>query len=128
MSFHSFWSELLSFWPFVFRTFVLRPFVLRPFVFQPFVTEPPKKLTTFNILTHFKTWFDGLNEFDDLPEDEFIKEKTGLISNTTFGRGLLEPSDEEKVHEESERYFDEIRFNRAYVPSSYSSKSYGKSL
>ena len=75
-----------------------------------------------------KTWYDGLNEFDDLPADEFIKEKTGVISNTTYGRGLLEPSDEEKVHEESERYFDEIRFNRAYVPSSYSSKSYGKSL
>merc|ERR1711973_269230 len=72
-----------------------------------------------------KTWFDGINEFADLTKEEFIKEKTGVISNITFGRGLLEPSPEERVHEESERYFDEIRYNRAYIPRLYSSKSMG---
>ena len=55
-----------------------------------------------------------------------IKEKTGAFINITFGGGLLEPYPEERVHEESERYFDEIRYNRAYVPASYSSKDYGR--
>merc|ERR1711955_107907 len=30
-----------------------------------------------------QTWFDEVNEFDDLPEDEFIAEHTGLLMNLT---------------------------------------------
>merc|ERR1712168_905893 len=73
-----------------------------------------------------KTWFDAINEFADLPEDEFLRQKTGLMSTfTLMGRGLLEPSPEERVDEESERYFDQFRYSRASVPSSYSSKDLG---
>merc|ERR1712107_344116 len=73
-----------------------------------------------------KTWFGAINEFADLPEDEFLRQKTGLMSNfTLMGRGLLEPSPEERVDEESERYFDQFRYSRASVPSSYSSKDLG---
>ena len=42
-----------------------------------------------------KTWFDAVNEFADLPEDEFEAEKTGDQSPPdyrTYGRGLLEPT------------------------------------
>ena len=30
-----------------------------------------------------QTWYDEINEFDDLPEDEFIAEHTGLLTNLT---------------------------------------------
>ena len=42
-----------------------------------------------------KTWFDAVNKFADLPEDEFELEKTGLKTppaSRTYGRGLLEPT------------------------------------
>ena len=42
-----------------------------------------------------KTWFDAVNEFADLPEDEFEAEKTGDQTPPdyrTYGRGLLEPT------------------------------------
>jgi len=71
-----------------------------------------------------KTWFDGINEFSDLPEDEFLAEKTGL-NDIESGRGLLAPSEEEREDEESEKYFDTFRFSRASVPSSYSSVDRG---
>merc|ERR1712131_268675 len=36
-----------------------------------------------------QTWYDEINEFDDLPEDEFIAEHTGLLTNLTgFTRGM----------------------------------------
>ena len=72
-----------------------------------------------------KTWFDGINEFSDLPEDEFLAEKTGL-NDIESGRGLLAPSEEEREDEESEKYFDTFRLSRASVPSSYSSVDRGK--
>merc|ERR1712168_136609 len=41
------------------------------------------------------------------------------------GRGLIEPPTNERVHEESERYFDLFRYGRASVPESYSSVDEG---
>ena len=41
-----------------------------------------------------KTWFDAVNKFADLPEDEFENEKTGLKTRQdyrSYGRGLLQP-------------------------------------
>jgi len=70
------------------------------------------------------TWFDGVNELSDLPEDEFIKQKTGAAGIET-GRGLIPPPASEIVHEESERYFDQFRYSRASVPESYSSVDQG---
>ena len=35
-------------------------------------------------------WFEEINEFSDLPKDEFEKEKTGDV-DTDYARGLLEP-------------------------------------
>ena len=73
------------------------------------------------------TWFDGVNEFADLTDDEFLSEKTGAIVNATgYGRGLLEPTEDQKLDERSERYFDQVRYNRGGVPASYSSVDYGK--
>ena len=39
-----------------------------------------------------RTWFDAVNEFADLPEDEFEAEKTGDVVPPGYGRGLLEPT------------------------------------
>merc|ERR1711892_1527442 len=64
----------------------------------------------------FQTWWDEVNEFDDLPEDEFESEKTGVINGSMYGRGLLQPTEEERVDERSERYFDQFRYSRAAVP------------
>ena len=41
-----------------------------------------------------RTWFDAVNEFADLPEDEFEAEKTGDLAPPAYGRGLLEPTGE----------------------------------
>jgi len=73
------------------------------------------------------TWFDGINEFANLPEDEFLQQKTGAVINSTIimGRGLLEPPPEGREDQESERYFDQFRYSRASIPSSYSSKDLG---
>merc|ERR1712241_1217225 len=58
------------------------------------------------------------------PKDEFVKDKTGANDIVT-GRGLLEPLEEERVDEESERYFDQFRYSRDTVPASYSSVDRG---
>merc|ERR1712080_529717 len=72
------------------------------------------------------SWFDKINEDSDLPEDEFEKEKGGLIMpETQFGRGLLEPLPENRVDQESERYFESVRSLNRAVPSSYSSVALG---
>jgi hypothetical protein len=39
------------------------------------------------------TWWDAVNEFADLPEDEFELEKTGAIDGSMYARGLLEPTE-----------------------------------
>ena len=56
-------------------------------------------------------WFSKLNEFSDLPEDEFKEEKTGLENGTIYARGLLTP-ETIPVDEESERFFQEIDLSR----------------
>ena len=71
-----------------------------------------------------KTWFDKMNEFADLTEEEFLQEKTGS-NDIVEGRGLISPPEEERLDEESERYFDTFRYNRASVPASYSSVDRG---
>ena len=45
-----------------------------------------------------KTWFDRVNDFADLPDDEFLAEKTGA-HDIESGRGLLEPSAEQSIDE-----------------------------
>jgi len=72
-----------------------------------------------------RTWWDAVNEFADLPEDEFEQAKTGATGGTEYGRGLLEPSEEERVDARSEQYFDQFRYSRAAVPRSYSSVARG---
>merc|ERR1712179_400924 len=42
----------------------------------------------------FRSWWDQVNEFADLPLDEFKSQKTGLTNETSYGRGLLEPTPE----------------------------------
>merc|ERR1719193_110120 len=72
------------------------------------------------------SWFDGVNEFADLPDDEFLSQKTGAVMpEEEFGRGLLEPSADQVEDERSERYFEAVRMDRAAVPASYSSLSKG---
>ena len=70
-------------------------------------------------------WFEQINEFSDLPEDEFEKEKTGdLTTNFTRGFGLLTP-EIKPVDEISERYIESLLARRASVPASYSAVSAG---
>ncbi len=74
------------------------------------------------------TWFEGVNEFSDLPEDEFKQEKTGYNApdlNITEGRGLLKPTPDMVVHPDSELYFASVRLNRGNAPRSYSSVDQG---
>ena len=79
-----------------------------------------------------KTWFDAVNKFADLPEDEFELEKTGLKTppaSRTYGRGLLEPTGADRVDFASEQYFADFRrsmkMNRAATPSSYDADELG---
>ena len=39
-----------------------------------------------------RTWFDAVNEFANLPADEFEAEKTGDAEPPAFARGLIEPT------------------------------------
>jgi len=73
------------------------------------------------------SWWDEVNEFADLPEDEFDSEKTGAVipAERSFARGLLEPLEEERVDLRSERYFDSVRYSRSAVPASYNSVDLG---
>ena len=74
------------------------------------------------------SWFDRVNKLSNLPDDEFVKDHTGLRSDansSTRGRGLINPSPDELEDPASERYFDSIRMNRIKVPSSYSAVEAG---
>jgi len=71
-----------------------------------------------------KTWFDAINEFSDLPKDEFELEKAGE-TRPTYARGLLEPTGAERVDAASERYFAAVRADRGTAPASYSSVTQG---
>merc|ERR1712241_850267 len=60
-----------------------------------------------------KTWYDAINEFSDIPDDEFIRTHTGLVD------------DSHHPDERSERFLDAYRFSRTEVPESYNSVSLG---
>jgi len=53
------------------------------------------------------------------------QKKTGLIEPELRGKGLLRPSEEDRVDERSERYFERFNLSRADVPASYNSKDLG---
>merc|ERR1719264_472619 len=76
-----------------------------------------------------RTWFDAVNEFADLPEDEFEAEKTGDVVPPGYGRGLLEPTGADRVDFASEQYFANFRqsmkMNRDATPASYDSTALG---
>merc|ERR1719219_2350624 len=73
-----------------------------------------------------QTWFDEINEYSDLDDDEFESNHTGMMTNMTasrFATGMFDvpiPYDQE-----SERFFDAYRYSRASVPASYNSVSLG---
>jgi len=70
-----------------------------------------------------QTWWDEINEYSDLTDDEFEANHTGAFTNEEFARGLINkplPYDEE-----SERFFDEYRYSRSSVPASYNSVTLG---
>jgi len=77
-----------------------------------------------------KSWWDKLNSFADLPDDEVVKEKTGLkvkrrrrrSKGRPFGRGLI-PSN--FTDDRSEKYFDTFRYSRGSAPRSYSAVDEG---
>merc|ERR1711872_1210052 len=56
-----------------------------------------------------KTWYDSVNKFSNLPEDEFVNRMTGLVI----------PEDR-MDSQESKRYFNGFRRNRQAVPDQYS--------
>jgi len=70
-----------------------------------------------------KTWHDAINKFSDLPDDEFVQKKTGMKNN--YATGMLEPLPEQRVDAQSEKFFDQFRYSRASVPTSYSSVDLG---
>ena len=60
------------------------------------------------------TWFDSLNEFSNLPTDEFLKEKTGMRI----------PLPDERYDEQSEGYFAQFKLHRQSVPIALLMKVY----
>jgi len=71
------------------------------------------------------SWYTRITSFADLPEDEFLEQKTGAFIPDNFGRGLLEPAKEQEIDEHSEQYFAQVRMDRSAVPDSYSSVDAG---
>ena len=69
-----------------------------------------------------KEWFEKIDEYSDLPEDEFEAERTGSIDQ--LGRGLLH-RDSKLIDLRSEKYFDKFRFSRSDAPTSYNSIDLG---
>merc|ERR1712024_412398 len=72
-----------------------------------------------------QTWWDEINEYSDLPEDDFEANHTGLVGNMEkrFARGMYNvplPYDAE-----SERFYDAVRYSRSSVPASYNSVTLG---
>merc|ERR1719411_2093808 len=72
-----------------------------------------------------QTWWDEINEYSDLPDDEFEANHTGLINNMErrFAKGMFDvplPYDQE-----SERFFNAARYSRSSVPASYNSVTLG---
>ena len=68
------------------------------------------------------TWFEKINEFADLPKDEFEAGHTGLV--TDYARGLITPSSF-KPDKRSEELFARHRLSRQSVPDSYDARALG---
>jgi len=71
------------------------------------------------------SWYDAINEYVDLPDDEFLHQHAGAITNFTEGRGLLNPLETERVDPASEAYFRQVMLRRGSSPSQYDSRRYG---
>jgi len=75
-----------------------------------------------------QTWFDEINEFSDIPEDEFGSHHGGLLMNLTdrslgYSMGWLDiPMEYDAA---SERFYESYRLDRSDPPASYSSVSLG---
>ena len=67
-------------------------------------------------------FFSRINEFSNLPMEEFKREKTGALID--HGRGLLVP-EVKPVHEASERYLDVVRKDNRQVPDHYNAVELG---
>ena len=75
-----------------------------------------------------QTWFDEINEFSDIPEDEFGSLHGGLLMNITdrslgYSMGWLDIPME--YDEASERFYESYQLDRSTPPASYSSVSLG---
>ena len=68
------------------------------------------------------TWFEKINEFADLPKDEFEAGHTGLVND--YARGLIIPSSF-KPDKRSEEFFARHRLSRQSVPESYDARALG---
>ena len=71
------------------------------------------------------SWYDAINEYSDLPDDEFVHDHTGAITNFTEGRGLLNPIPSQVVDPASEAYFRQVSLRRGSAPTRYNSRKYG---
>ena len=80
--------------------------------------EKAEKEQNEKFLNGQSDFWEKINEWSDLPEDEFEKEKAGARDSPSFARGLLEP-EVKPVDEESERYFSSVRLDRRRVPEKY---------
>merc|ERR1712142_1180260 len=86
-----------------------------------------------------KTWWDELNSFADLPDDEIIKEKNGWkvqdqrrsrrrhyghrrSKRRYFARGVIPLN---STDDRSEKFFDTFRYGRGLAPSSYNAVEEG---
>jgi len=72
-------------------------------------------------------FFEDINEFSNLPDGEFLDQKTGaMVGEDGFYRGFIDATDEaDRYDEESERYFDQFRYSRATTPDSYNALELG---
>jgi len=70
-----------------------------------------------------KLWWDKIDKMSDLPEDEFVREKTGVRRD--YSRGILPCTGSDCHDERSEKYFDKFRYSRAVIPSQYNAVDQG---
>ena len=84
--------------------------------------EKAEKAQNDKFLNGKSDYWERINEWSDLPQDEFEKEKAGDVEN--FARGLLEP-EIKPVDARSERYFSSLLLRRDSVPASYSAVDAG---
>ncbi len=71
------------------------------------------------------SWMEKVNEYSDLPDDEFKKQRTGAVKTNTRARGLLRPDPENMVDPDSEVFFAAVKMTRGSAPDSYSSVDEG---